>query len=133
MDISFIAINTTTHQLEFSGAHNSLFIVRKGELIELKADKISIGANRKTDICFSNQSIQLQKGDMIYLFTDGFPDQIGGPNRKKFLYSPFKELLKTASSLEHELQRTKLDEAHTLWQGNKMDQTDDILVIGIRY
>jgi serine phosphatase RsbU (regulator of sigma subunit) len=133
MDISLISINRATHLLEFSGAHNSLYIIRGGELIELKADKMNIGDIRRADKFFSTQVIELQKGDMIYLFTDGFPDQIGGPHRKKFFYPPFKELLKTISSLEPEVQRARLDEAHIQWLGNKMDQTDDILIMGIRY
>jgi serine phosphatase RsbU (regulator of sigma subunit) len=133
MDISLISINKINNRLEFAGAHNSLYIIRAGELIELKADKMGIGTNRQSDKFFSNQVIEIQKGDMIYLFTDGFPDQIGGPNRKKFFYPPFKELLRTISSLEPELQQEKLNEAHIQWRGNKMDQTDDILIVGIRY
>jgi serine phosphatase RsbU (regulator of sigma subunit) len=132
MDISLISIDKTTNRLEFAGAHNSIYIVRAGELIELKADKMGIGANKQPDKFFSNQIFELQKKDMIYLFTDGFPDQIGGPKRKKFFYPPFKELLKTISFLEPELQRTKLEDTHMQWLG-KMDQTDDILIMGIRY
>jgi serine phosphatase RsbU (regulator of sigma subunit) len=133
MDISLISIDKATDRLEFAGAHNSLYILRTGELIELKADKMGIGMNKQQDKFFSNQEIELQKGDMIYLFTDGFPDQIGGPNRKKFFYPPFKELLKNISSLTPELQQAKLNEAHRRWMGDNMDQTDDILIIGIRY
>jgi serine phosphatase RsbU (regulator of sigma subunit)/tetratricopeptide (TPR) repeat protein len=132
MDISLISMDKTTNRLEFAGAHNSLYIIRAGELMELKADRMGIGANKQPGKFFSNQEMELQKGDMIYLFTDGFPDQIGGPNRKKFFYPPFKELLKTISILKPELQRTKLEEAHVQWLG-KMDQTDDILILGIRY
>jgi serine phosphatase RsbU (regulator of sigma subunit)/tetratricopeptide (TPR) repeat protein len=133
MDISLISIDTVTNALEFAGAHNSLYIIRAGGLIELKADKMGIGANKQPDKFFRNQKMELQKGDMIYLFTDGFPDQIGGPVRKKFFYQPFKELLKTISSLEPEQQWTKLNETHIQWRGTKMDQTDDILIMGIRY
>jgi serine phosphatase RsbU (regulator of sigma subunit) len=133
MDISLISIDTTTNILEFAGAHNSLYIIRAGELIELKADKMGIGANKQPDKFFSDQKMILQKGDMIYLFTDGFPDQMGGPDRKKFFYQPFKELLKNISLLEPEQQREKLDEAHINWMGTKMDQTDDILIMGIRF
>jgi serine phosphatase RsbU (regulator of sigma subunit) len=132
MDISLFSIDTTTDGLEFAGTHNSLYIVRNEELIELKSDKINIGASRQNRY-FTNQFIELKKGDMIYLFTDGFPDQIGGPNRKKFYYQPFKDLLISISSLEPAEQKVKLDEAHALWMGEKKDQTDDILVMGIRY
>jgi serine phosphatase RsbU (regulator of sigma subunit) len=70
---------------------------------------------------------------MIYLFTDGFPDQIGCPNRKKFYYSPFKELLLQISVMDAETQKLKLNEVHLGWMGGTMDQTDDILILGIRW
>jgi serine phosphatase RsbU (regulator of sigma subunit) len=133
MDISLITIDKTTNRLEFAGAHNSLYIVRDGILIELKADKWGIGNNEQRFRAFTNQSLELKKEDMIYLFTDGFPDQIGGTKRKKFYYQPFKDLLLTISTMSPEEQKMKLDEAHTQWMGSKMDQTDDILIMGIRY
>jgi tetratricopeptide (TPR) repeat protein len=133
MDISLIAINTTVHQLQFAGAHNAIYIVRNKTLTELKANKKGIGSIDKKNTCFTNQSFDLQKGDMIYLFTDGFPDQIGGPNRKKFYYPPFKELLLSISTLEPHLQHSRLEQAHSEWLGTKMDQTDDILIMGVRY
>ena len=70
---------------------------------------------------------------MIYLFTDGFPDQIGGPQRKKFYYPPFRELLKSLSPLSLETQRQQLDQAHVNWLDGRFEQTDDILIMGIRY
>ncbi len=133
MDISLIAIDIINNRLHFAGAHNSLYIVRAGELIELKADRAGIGELKKNRKSFTNQSIDLMKNDMIYLFTDGFPDQIGGPNRKKFYYPPFKELLASISTLDLLTQKEKLNEVHTTWAGDKMEQTDDILIMGIRY
>jgi serine phosphatase RsbU (regulator of sigma subunit) len=134
MDLSIISIDRKNHLLEFAGAHNAVYIVRDQQLIELKADKIGIGAARSTQLlAFSNQQIELKDGDMIYLFTDGFPDQIGGPDRKKFYYKPFKELLIAISTMELSLQQAKLNEVHTRWMGSKADQTDDILIMGIRY
>jgi serine phosphatase RsbU (regulator of sigma subunit) len=133
MDISLIAVDKTNNRLQFAGAHNPLYIVREAELIELKADKIGIGANKKPDRPFTSHTFDLKKGDMIYLFTDGFPDQIGGPNRKKFYYPPFKELLLATSSLGMEQQKTKLEETHNHWLSGKYEQTDDILIMGIRY
>jgi serine phosphatase RsbU (regulator of sigma subunit) len=79
------------------------------------------------------KTLELKKGDMIYLFTDGFPDQIGGAKRKKFYYPPFKELLIANSTNDMKTQRAQLDAAHTQWLCEKYDQTDDILVMGIRY
>lgn len=131
MDMSMLTINTKTNQLQFAGAHNSLYIVRNKGLIELKADRMGIGTINRHG--FTNQQFDLLKGDMLYLFTDGFPDQIGGPNRKKFYYKPFKELLISLSGLSLSLQQEKLEEAHHQWLHGKWEQTDDILIIGIRY
>lgn len=134
MDISLISIDSNKGQLQYAGAHNSVYIVRNCQLIELKADKKGIGSGETADDnLFSHRSVVLSKGDMIYLFTDGFADQIGGPQRKKFYYQPFKDLLITLSMLEPEIQKIKLDHTHTQWLGEGMDQTDDILVMGIRY
>jgi serine phosphatase RsbU (regulator of sigma subunit) len=131
MDISLITIDTKSNRLQYAGAHNSVYIVRDNELIELKADKMGIGTPHTGT--FINRTIELNKGDMIYLFTDGFPDQIGGPNRKKFYYPPFKELLIANSTNDMETQREQLDTAHMQWLCEKYEQTDDILVMGIRY
>jgi serine phosphatase RsbU (regulator of sigma subunit) len=132
MDLSIISINNNV--LEFAGAHNAVYIVRDRQLIELKADKIGIGTAQSLKMLpFSNQQIELKDGDMIYLFTDGFPDQIGGPDHKKFYYKPFKELLIAISTMDLEAQAAKLNEVYTSWMGDKADQTDDILIMGIRY
>ena len=133
MDISLISIDPVSQQLEFAGAHNSLYIIRNGVLTELKADKWGIGDAKKAQKGFTNQFFELQKGDMIYLFTDGFPDQLGGPNRKKFFYPPFKDLLVSISSLDMASQKEKLEKAHLDWRQGKYEQTDDILIMGIRY
>lgn len=133
MDIALITIDKKTNMLYYAGAHNSLYIIRNGALTELKANKVSIGFIKNAQrTLFDNQQFQLEKGDLIYLFTDGFPDQIGGPNRKKFYYPPFRELLIFISSLPLEQQQKKLAEAHVAWKGGH-EQTDDLLIIGIRY
>lgn len=133
MDISLISIDTRTHQLQFADAHNSIYIIRNKILTELKADKKGIGSPDKNYNSFTNQQFQLQQGDMIYLYTDGFPDQLNGSTRKKFFYQPFKDLLCSISELHVEEQQLKLDEIHANWKGEKMDQTDDILIMGIKY
>jgi serine phosphatase RsbU (regulator of sigma subunit) len=131
MDISIITINIKNNMLEFAGAHNAVYIIRDKQLIELKADKMGIGAPHAG--AFMNKHVELKKGDMIYMFTDGFPDQIGGPNRKKFYYPPFKELLTDLSVLDMKTQKEQLDTIHAKWLCEKYEQTDDILVMGIRY
>ncbi|MEO6903896.1 MAG: tetratricopeptide repeat protein [Bacteroidia bacterium] len=134
MDIALIAFDEKTNELQYAGAHNSLLLIRNGELIEIKADKISIGgANNKTEsFMFKNHTLTLQKNDIIYLFSDGYTDQRGGANRKKFYQAPFKELLVSIHQLEMDEQKQKLDLTLTNWKAQE-HQTDDVLVIGIRF
>ncbi len=134
MDIALISIDTKTNLLEYAGAHNHIYIVREQELIEIRADNRTIGFDNKNNtILYKNKSMELKKGDMIYLFTDGFPDQFGGPQRKKFYYGPFRTLLISVSSLSPSEQFSKIEEAYLKWQGERVEQIDDILVMGIRY
>ncbi|HSH66451.1 MAG TPA: tetratricopeptide repeat protein, partial [Bacteroidia bacterium] len=132
MDASLISINKETMELQYAGAHNPLYRIRDGKLTEIKADKISIGSYIEgKQIKFTNHNISVQEGDVFYLFSDGFPDQIGGPNRKKFYYPPFKELLVSIHTLTFTEQKEILNKTITGWKGER-DQTDDILVVGIR-
>jgi serine phosphatase RsbU (regulator of sigma subunit) len=134
MDIALISIDTSTNQLQYAGAHNQIYIIRDEELIEIKANNRTIGFdNRNKAFHYENKTLDLQKGDMIYLFTDGFPDQFGGPSRKKFYYAPFRTLLCSISKLNPEIQRQQLEVAYEKWRGGRFEQIDDILVMGIRY
>jgi len=129
MDIALIKFNKIKNEIIFSGAHNPLIIVNDTGLTEIKADRISIGSF--TDRSFTNHTIQPKKGDMIYMYSDGYQDQIGGEKRKKFFALNFKDLLKEIHSLPTEKQLEVLDKKHTEWKGNN-DQTDDIIIIGIK-
>ena len=132
MDAAIISIDKEHMEFEYAGAHNSLYYIRNGTLNEVKADKQSVGSYKEgKEIIFQNHLLPLEKGDVLYLFSDGFPDQIGGPNRKKFYYPPFKELLLSIHHLDMEEQRSILDKTITDWRGT-LDQTDDMLVMGIR-
>jgi serine phosphatase RsbU (regulator of sigma subunit)/Tfp pilus assembly protein PilF len=131
MDIALISIDKVSGQLQYAGAHNPLYLIRNGELSELKADKISIGFLREQAVKFTNHTMELKKDDMIYLFSDGFPDQIGGQNRKKFYYQPFKDLLLSIHQMEMDAQKKHLDKVIEIWQG-EYDQTDDILIMGVK-
>jgi serine phosphatase RsbU (regulator of sigma subunit)/Tfp pilus assembly protein PilF len=133
MNVSLISIDRTSNRLEYAGAHHPLYIVRNTELIELKAATSSIGLDKKINYSFLSQTCDLKSGDMIYLFTDGFPHQTGGSGQKEFSEPSFKELLRSISPLKPEEQKIKLDEALALWMGGKMEQTDDILLMGIRF
>ena len=135
MDISLCSIDRESRLVEFAGANNPLWI-SKGEsttaesIIEIKGDKQPIGSfeHRKP---FTNHSIQLEKGDSIYMFTDGFADQFGGEKGKKFKYKPFRKLIAENSNLPMEQQRTHLDYSFEKWRG-EFEQVDDICLIGVR-
>lgn len=133
MDISLCAVNLKSRQLQFAGANNSVYIVRKKELMEIKADKQSIGADvEHAEVkIFKNHLFQLEKGDCVYLFTDGYADQFGGSSGKKFKYKQFHEVLIAHHDKPMEEQCKILDEHHKAWKGN-LEQVDDILVIGFR-
>ncbi len=133
MDIAIIRIDMEKRLVEYAGARNSLYIIRGGLLTEIKADKHSTGVVSKdhSTVIYTNNVYELKEGDMLYLFSDGYPDQKGGPDKKKFYYQPFKELLLSIHALPAELQKQKLDETIISWMGNA-EQTDDILVMGIQ-
>ena len=130
MDIAMCAFDTKTLKVVFAGAHNPLYIIRKGELIELKADRRPIGSSITSDR-FSDQEYQLEKGDMLYVFSDGYADQFGGPKGRKFKTKQFKELLLEISDLSTNQQYEKLNTVFEDWKGN-LEQLDDVCVIGIR-
>tara|TARA_B100000809_G_scaffold260974_1_gene308921 strand:+ start:5850 stop:7121 length:1272 start_codon:yes stop_codon:yes gene_type:complete len=132
MDIALCSLNTKTNILQYAGANNPIWIIRKEatDIEEYKADKYHIG---KCDMMksFTNHSIQLNKGDTFYIFSDGYPDQFGGPKGKKFKYKPFKELLLSIVKNPISKQREHLKNHFINWKGN-LEQVDDICVIGVR-
>lgn len=129
MDIAMCSINKTKTELLFAGAHNPLYHISSGIITEYKGDSISIGNSASAK--FTNHRIKLKKGDCIYIFTDGFADQKGGPLRKKFYYEPFKNLLLKIYTESMEKQKWLLRETINEWMGNEK-QIDDMLVIGIK-
>jgi two-component system sensor histidine kinase ChiS len=132
MDLFLCSVNKKTMQLEYAGVHNSAYIIRKGEIIQLSSDTHPIGENfTKTFPHYSNKQIAIEKGDCIYLFTDGYIDQFGGTEGKKFFVKPFKRLLLEIQSLPMNEQKKKLVQVFEEWKKNDV-QTDDVLVMGIR-
>lgn len=130
MDISLIRLNLKTLQLEWAGANNPLWYLSLNELKEIKADKQPIGFHHNPTP-FTNHSFQFQKEDTIYLFTDGYADQFGGKQGKKFKYAKLKELLLSVQPKNMNEQKEILDESFTAWRGN-LEQVDDVCVIGIK-
>ncbi len=132
MDIALICYDKTTGILEYSGAKNPLYIIRNNDLIEVKADRFPVGVYSKDELQpFANHSEKIQPNDCIYIFTDGFADQFGGADGKKFKYSQLRELLLKIHLLEMKDQKTALVNTFESWKG-KLDQVDDVLMIGIR-
>jgi serine phosphatase RsbU (regulator of sigma subunit) len=131
MDIAVCSIDPYTLQLEFSGAHNPVYIIRDGQLTELESDPFSIGAFYEGERSFTCKTFQLQKGDCIYTFSDGYADQFGGPKNKKFMRKQFRETLLTYHRDPMPEQKWRLTEVLDRWKGAQ-EQVDDILVIGVR-
>jgi serine phosphatase RsbU (regulator of sigma subunit) len=130
MDISICALNTKTNTLEWAGAYNPLLLITNGQLTETKADKQCIGFNDNVKP-FTNHQFNLQPNTSIYLFTDGFADQFGGQRERKLTKNRFRELLLSIQHLPIQQQSKELDEFITNYK-KETEQTDDILVIGVR-
>lgn len=133
MDAALCAYDRTTAVLEYAGAYNSLYLVRRGELTEYKADSIPIGRFiGETFRTFTNNEIIMEDGDIIYIFSDGYADQFGGPEGKKIKKNNFKKILLELSHLPMEEQREKLYNHFKTWQGD-LEQVDDVLIIGVKF
>jgi serine phosphatase RsbU (regulator of sigma subunit) len=132
MDIALICYDKTTGILDYAGAKNPLYIIRNSELIEVKADRFPVGVYSKEELQpFTNHSQKIQPNDCLYIFTDGFADQFGGADGKKFKYSQLRQLLVKIHLLEMKDQKTALMNTLESWKG-PLEQVDDVLVIGIR-
>lgn len=132
MDISLVRMNRKNMKLQFSGANNPLCIVNNKNLKEYKGDKMGISAHKENmNFEFKTHDIDLQKGDSVYIFSDGYADQFGGSKGKKFKYKQLQQLLATCSHLPMNEQKKLLDQTIEEWKGD-LEQVDDILIIGLR-
>ena len=132
MDLALISIDYETLELNFAGAYNPLYIIRDKELIEIKADKFPISGFLNQDLeKFNNNKFQLKKDDMLFMFSDGYMDQFGGPKGKKFKSRNMKNLMIEICHLPCEEQHDILKNTITDWMVNE-EQVDDILVSGIK-
>ncbi len=130
MDISLCCLNTKTGEAQWSGAYNSLWYVQNNELKEIDADKQPIGKNDRP-VPFNTHNVKFEKGDILYLFTDGYADQFGGPKGKKFKYKTLQQLIMDNVHLTMPEQETILNKTIEDWKGG-LEQVDDVLIMGIR-
>lgn len=130
MDISLAKINLDNHEVEWAGANNNLWVISKDKVTEYKADRQAINFTENLKP-YTNHKIDANKNDLIYLFTDGFADQFGGPNGKKIKYKPFKQFLASIATKDLSEQKELLNNFFENWRGN-LEQIDDVCVIGIK-
>ena len=131
LDIALCSIDTETNILQYAGAFNPLIIIRDNQLIEYKATRNPIGYY-PTEEKFKNTEIKLFNNDTIYMFSDGFKDQLGGKHMKKLMSKRFKNLLLKIHGLPMKKQKQKLYDIFEHWKGNTK-QTDDVLVFGMKF
>ncbi len=131
MDAVLCKLDLRGMKLQYAAANNSFYVIRNKEVIVCKADKMHVGKAFNTTGLFTYYEMELQKGDCIYTFSDGYSDQFGGPNRKRFKSVQLKELLLTISEKPMPEQKTILNDKFESWKGN-IEQIDDVLVIGVR-
>ena len=131
MDISLISYEPKKMNISFAGANNGLYLIRNNELTNYKSDRQPIGIFEDQKP-FNQQNIDLKKGDVIYLFTDGFADQFGGEKGKKLKTSNFKKLLLEIHQLSMKEQKEKLQESFKNWRDD-IEQIDDLCIVGIRF
>ncbi len=117
--------------MQYAGAYNPLYIYRNNELMEVKADRMPIGIYIKEKESFTNNEIDLQKGDVFYIFSDGYQDQFGGEDGRKFKTKNFKQFLLEIHQKPMAEQREILDKRIDEWRGD-WEQIDDIIILGIR-
>lgn len=130
MDGVLVCLDKENKKLSFAAAHNAPILIRKNTLIEFEADKMPIGKGERIDN-FKQQIIDVEAGDLFYLYTDGYTDQFGGPKEKKFKYKQMKALLQSVCNQSLAEQKKILDAIISNWRGD-LEQTDDILIIGFK-
>jgi len=131
MDASLLCFNQEKTRMTYVAAQNPIWIIRAGEMIEIKPEKMPIGKHDKDNVPFKGGEHDIQKGDLIYTLTDGFQDQFGGPKGKKFMVKKMREYVLSISILSLKEQEKKITEVFAKWKGD-LEQVDDVCVIGIK-
>ncbi|MEO6303205.1 MAG: tetratricopeptide repeat protein [Bacteroidia bacterium] len=130
MDAILVCFNKKNNTLTYSAANNTPIVIRENKILEMPFDKMPIGKG-ETNESFKNHSVKLETGDNLYLYTDGYADQFGGPNGKKFKCKPLNEMLLSISKNKMEEQVKSLEQKFMDWKGN-LEQVDDVCIIGIK-
>jgi serine phosphatase RsbU (regulator of sigma subunit) len=137
MDMALCVYDRNKGEIDYAGAFNPLYHVREGKMTVYSPDKIALGSPEEEGKAYTVHNVKLVENDMVYIFSDGYPDQFGGPKGKKFMYKPFRNLLHEASALETDKQHEMLSQRMNNWRMGKgserHEQIDDILVIGVRH
>jgi len=130
-DMALCIIDLQKKELEYAGAYNPLYLIRNGELIEIKADKMPVGVHIVEKEYFTTHKTTLKTEDVIYIFSDGFADQIGGEFNSKFKTKPFKSLLGKIHNLPLNEQKEILENTFETWKGDN-EQVDDVLIFSLK-
>jgi serine phosphatase RsbU (regulator of sigma subunit) len=131
MDIALCVIDQSKNIIQYSGAYNNLYLIRNKELIEYQADRMPIGIYDLADKNFVSQNIPSQPGDIIYMYSDGYADQFGGQNSKKYKYTTLKAFLLKIHKLPLQKQKERLEKEFNDWKGTN-PQLDDVIIVGVR-
>jgi serine phosphatase RsbU (regulator of sigma subunit) len=131
MDAVVVCVDQNFTRLTYAAANNSLWLVRNGEVSQMKGDKMSVGKDASRDLSFTEKTLELQKHDLLFMFTDGYTDQFGGERGKKFMIKRFREIMQTMAHLPLTELNQKLAAQFDEWKGEH-EQTDDVLVFAMR-
>lgn len=131
VDIGVILVDNNENKLEYAGANIDLLLMRKGNVEVISGNKISVGRTNNIDFKFTKTSINIQKNDMLYLFSDGFQDQFGGELNKKYKRKNLHNFLKSIHNKDVEVQKNEIETEFQKWKGDYF-QVDDISVLGIK-
>lgn len=130
MDLALVKVSFTEKKLYYAGAYNPMYLIRNSELIELKADRFSIGSQKiMPGLNYTTKELEYKEGDKVYLFSDGLPDQFGGDKGKKLKTSGLKKYLMSLQGIKISDQKSKINAFKVNWQGEE-EQIDDILIVG---
>ena len=132
MDISLCLVDIDSNKMYTAGAMRPIYIYRQGIQHIIKGDRFTLGGTMVKNKIFNTQEYDLKKGDLVYMFSDGYADQFGGPNRRKMKVSGLNQFLDQVSQLEISQQSKEIDRFFENWKGD-IPQMDDVLLIGFQY